>query len=244
MICKNCGHSIDGNFCSHCGQNSKVGRINFPNFLNQVSESILQIDKGFFFTLKELFVRPGNSLKEFLSGRRKNHFKPIAYALTLSTLYFLLTQITDQNTWIDDLISGWIEGAEGQVSVAQIPGVLTWFSKNYAYSTLILLPVFSLASYLSFFKFDKNYLEHMVINSYITGHLAIFYTLFAIAHTFIESDIMEMLPVLLAVSYTCWVFWQLFSECKPITKILRLIITYMLYLIFSLGLLLAAMGIE
>ena len=111
MNCRNCGHTVDGKFCSNCGQNSKVGRINLPAVLNEFSESIFQINKGFFYTLRELCIRPGESLKEFLNGKRKNHFKPIAYLLTLSTLYFLITQATNQNTWIEDLITGWMNGA-------------------------------------------------------------------------------------------------------------------------------------
>lgn len=244
MNCKNCGHSIDGKFCGNCGQSSNIGRINFPNFINEVSESVFQINKGFFYTLRELFVRPGNSLKEFLNGKRKNHFKPIAYVLTLSTVYFLISQATNQNTWMDEAISGWINGVNMDSSGSEIPKIAIWFSKNYAYSTLLLLPVFSMASYLSFFKFGKNYLEHIVVNSYTTGQQAIFYSLFAIGETVVESKVIEVFPLLVAISYTFWVFWQFFSEGNRTMNILRSIMTYVLYLIFSIGLLVGLVGIN
>ncbi|MEZ5044572.1 MAG: DUF3667 domain-containing protein [Saprospiraceae bacterium] len=244
MNCKNCGYRIDGKFCSHCGQNAKVDRINFSNFLNEVTESVFQINKGFFYTLRELFVRPGSSLKEFLNGQRKNHFKPIAYVLTLSTLYFLIAQITNQNTWMDDLISGWINGATGHPQVVQAPIILIWFSKNYAYLSLLLLPIFSLASYLSFIKSDTNYLEHIVINSYITGQQAVFYSMFAIVKMVIESDVIEVFSLFVAISYTYWVFWQFFSKGNRMINILCTIMTYILYLLFSIGLLFALMGIN
>lgn len=243
MNCKNCGHSIDGKYCSHCGQSSKVDRINLPNFLNEITEGVFQINKGFFYTIRELFLRPGDSLKEFLSGKRKRHFKPIAYVLTLSTLYFLIAQITDQNTWMDDLISGWINGATGHPQVAQAPTILIWLSNNYAYLSLLLLPIFSLASYLSFLKSGTNYLEHIVINSYVTGHQAIFYSLFAIVRTVTESDVIEVISLLVAVSYACWVFWQFFSEGNRTINILCSIMTYILYLLFSIGLLFALMAV-
>lgn len=244
MNCRNCGHKIDGKFCSNCGQNSKVGRINLATVLNEFSEGVFQINKGFFYTLRALFARPGKSLQEFLDGKRKNHFKPIAYVLTLSTLYFLITQVTHQNTWIDDAITGWMNGATEESSRAGIPKIATWFAKNYAYTTLILLPLFSLASYLSFLKFGKNYLEHFVINSYITGQQAILYSLFAIGKTVIGSDAIEAFSLFVAISYTFWVFWQFFSEGNRMMNILRSIMTYVLYLIFSLGFLLALMGIN
>ena len=47
-------------------QNSNVSRINITSFLDEVSVSVFQINKGFLFTLKELFLRPGKSLNEYL----------------------------------------------------------------------------------------------------------------------------------------------------------------------------------
>ena len=244
MNCKNCGLPIEGKFCSHCGQKSNTSRINFSNFLTEVSESFFQIDKGFFYTLRELFVRPGKSLNEFLNGKRKSHFKPIAYLLTLSTVYYLTAQITNQNTMIGDVITGWMNGATGQNSNVEIPKIASWFLTNYATSTLLLLPVFSLASYISFLKFGKTYFEHLVVNSYITGHQGIFYSFFLIGGTVLESDVIEFFAVLAAVSYIFWVFWQFFSEGNRIINILRSILTYILYLIFSTVLLVVLFAIN
>ena len=243
MNCKNCERKVDGEFCGYCGQNSKVGRINAANFVSELSTSVFQINRGFFFTLKELSVRPGESINEYLNGRRKRHFKPIAYVLTLATLYFLITQSAEKNTWIDDLITGWAYGATGQEKEAEISGTTKWFAENYAYSTLLLLPVFSLASYLSFLKFDKNYLEHLVINSYITGHQAIIYSVFALVGIFSEHDSVEALSLLSAMVYNFWVYWQLFIKGNRVVNLLRTIMTYVLYLVFSFVFLVILAGI-
>jgi ascorbate-specific PTS system EIIC-type component UlaA len=77
---------IEGNFCQHCGQNTNVDKINLPNFLHELSDSIFQINKGILFTIRELFVRPGESIREFIKGKRKYHFKPVAFALVMSTV--------------------------------------------------------------------------------------------------------------------------------------------------------------
>lgn len=242
MTCKNCGGTIDGKFCRHCGQHSKVGRIDWPSFINDLSESVFQVDRGFFYSFRALFVRPGNSIQEYISGKRKSHFKPIAYVLILSTVYFLITQVTNQNTWIDELITGWMIGTSGQESEAEIPALARWFAKNYAYTTLLLLPVFSFASYLSFFKYGKNYLEHIVINSYITGQKAIFYSLFALVGFFTENDLFAALSLLASIAYTFWVFWQFFSEGRRPTNLLRSLMIYVLYWIFSTVLLFVLVG--
>ena len=162
VICKNCGKDFNGKFCNECGQNSNVDRIDLPKFLEEISDSVLQVNKGFIFTIKELFLRPGTSIKEFLDGRRKNHFKPIAYVLTMSTIYFFISRITHQNTWIDDIIQGFASAEIDYNSGKKVPPIFTWFSKNFAYSALLFLPIFSLASYLIFFKYRLNYLAKMV----------------------------------------------------------------------------------
>lgn len=237
MKCLNCENKVDGKFCSHCGQQSNVGRLTVASFIHEVSESVLQANKGFFYTVKELSTRPGRSLNAYLKGSRKNHFKPIAYLLIVSTLYFLITQFTSQNTWIDDLMSGWMEGMTDQKSNLEVPEMLKWFARNFAYSTLLLLPVFSFASYLSFFKCDLNYLERVVVNAYITGHQALIYSCFALVGIFVESEVLESLPLLLAILYNFWVFWQLFSVGNRAIILLRMVMAYLLYLIFSTGIL-------
>lgn len=244
MNCKNCGETVQDQYCGHCGQNSNVDQITLSSLLHELSESVFQINRGFLYTVKELLKRPGNSIDEYLNGRRKRYYKPIAYVLTLSTLYFLVTQITGQNTWMDDLVSGFSKGAYEAGNGTEIPPVLNWFAKNFAFTTLLLLPVFSLASFLSFRGWGRNYLEHFVINSYITGQQAIFYALVALINTFVSSEMMESFPFLIAFSYAGWVFWQFFKEGNRVVNLLRSILTYVLYLIFSLVLLLVVMGIS
>ncbi len=235
MVCKNCEAIVEGKFCSNCGQNAKVGKINFPNFLNEVSESIFLVNKGFFFTLINLFLRPGQSIRDFINGKRKYHYKPIAYVIVLSTVYFLISRIADQNTLIEDLISGFLSyDSEGE---AELPTSLTWFSANYAYTTLLLLPIFSFASFISFLGHNRNFLEHIVLNAYITGQQAIFYTLFITFEIFITNDLLEIIPVFLSLSYTFWTFWGFFSEGNRLINVFRTILTYILYLIISTGIL-------
>ncbi|MFY0602684.1 MAG: DUF3667 domain-containing protein [Flavobacteriaceae bacterium] len=237
MNCKNCGEKVERQFCGHCGQKSNIDRINLSNFLNEVSESVFQINRGLLFTLKELLVRPGDSIRDFINGKRKKHFKPIAYVLTFSTLYFLISSLAGENTWMNDLISGFSNASSDIGSTMEIPPVLTWLGKNFAYATLLLIPIFSLASYVSFLGLGTNYLEHIVINSYITGQQAIFYSVFIIIKLFFDSKILEAIPVLFSVSYAFWAYWQFFSKENGIMIILRSIITYILYLMFSIGLL-------
>ena len=235
MDCKNCGIIVEGKFCGHCGQNSKVSKITLSNFLNEVSESVFLINKGFFYTLISLFKCPGQSIEGFLNGKRKYHFKPIAYVMVISTVYFLISRIAEQNTLIADVIEGFFR--HDSKKGIEIPPFVTWFSANYAYTTLLLLPIFSFASFLSFRGYGRNYLEHIVLNTYITGQQAIFYSIFISLEIFIDNDFLEVIPVILSLLYTFWVFWQFFTEGNRTIIIFRSILTYILYVVLSFGLL-------
>lgn len=233
MNCKNCGVSFEGNFCPNCGQSATVDKINIPNFLREVSVSVFQINKGLLFTIRELFFRPGQSIHEYLEGKRKPYFKPIAYAFTLSTIYFLFSRIFGSETFINDFATGWSSGATNQEIDAKGVQFLDWFTGNYGYTVLILLPVFSLASHISFRKFKLNYLEHIVLNAYITGHQAILSVIFVILTGLIgENDYLEIIGLATTIAYSTWVFWQFFHEASRIGVLLRTFLTYVLYLVF------------
>jgi len=231
MNCKNCNQVIDGQFCKYCGQSTKVDRINLPNFLSELSTSVFQVNKGFFYSLKELFVRPGHSIREYLSGKRKKHFKPITYVLTLSTVYFLLTQILKGSTFINDFITGFTNASDlSEIDTKQLT-ILNWFAKNYAYTMLMLLPLSAFASYLAFLKTGFNYLEHFVLNAYVMGQQAIIYSFSSLLSTISPNrDLLVSATLFVSFLYVVFVFWQFFSELSRIAVILRTLLTYMLYL--------------
>lgn len=232
MNCKNCDEVVTEDFCPYCGQSTYVDQINVRNFLREVSGSVFQINKGLLFTIREFSLRPGQSIYNYLNGKRKPYFKPIAYVFTLSTLYFLVSRIFGSETIINGFAAGWAEGATNEDIKKKGVLIIDWFGSNYGYTTLLLLPVFSFASYIGFRKFKLNYLEHIVINAYITGQQAIIYAVFAILiGLFGDNDYLEIGSLAMAIGYAIVVFWQFFSQASRIGVILRTVLTYVLYLL-------------
>lgn len=233
MKCKNCNSSIDGNFCAQCGQSTKVGKINFAGFIDDLSTSIFQVDKGFFYTLKELFLRPGHSIRDYLNGKRKRHFKPIAYVLTLSTIYFLLSQFTDSGTIISDFLHGFTAKDDNQIKMdSNSTSFISWFAKNYAYATLLILPIFVLTTFIAFLDLGYNYLEHFVLNAYITGQQSIFYLISSMLGLFIDrNSIWASIPAYISILFVFYTFIQFFHKEKKLLVILRMIGAYILFMI-------------
>ncbi|SNR54107.1 Protein of unknown function [Maribacter sedimenticola] len=233
MNCKNCDNLTSGKFCANCGQNTKVDKLNLPNFLTEISDSVFQLNRGLFYTIKELFNRPGHAIRGFIQGRRKEYFKPIAYVLTLSTIYFIISQLSDHPTLIDDFLAGYSNGGEERGLETNSSPILNWLSDNYAYTTLLLLPLFSFATYLSFNGLGQNYLEHIVINSYITGQQAIIYSFLMIIGVLINrEDITILAAVIICTMFNYWTFSQFYSNTKGFKIIFRLLLAYILYVVF------------
>lgn len=235
MICKNCEQTFEGNFCNNCGQNSNVQKINFKYLIEEISNSVLQVNRGILFTVKELFTRPGHSIREFLKGKRKQHYKPLAFVLVISAIYVLFTYLTGTTTFLGEIISGMSDGIsrKGQ-ELSKSTEILNWLSSNYAYATLILLPIFSSASYLAFINAKYNYFEHLILNFYIAGQQIVIYLIFFALYyaTNSESYILQIVPMALSVMFAFWTFIQFFQSKKLISKILLTILTYILYFLF------------
>ncbi len=233
MDCKNCGVKVNGKFCSNCGQKTNVNTINLNYLLAEINSSFFQLNHGFFYTIKQLAIAPGNSIRDFIKGKRKNYFKPIAFILVLSTLYALVANFFNEETMLGDLFLGWNAYEDSNVDNSKAL-IFQWLVKNYAYTMLLLLPIFSLGSYVSFRRYGYNYFEHFVLNAFITGQQAIIYTFFTVLKSFVEDNtIIETLEVLFVLGYVFWTYSAFFQRTKKLKTILLTILTYFLYIIFT-----------
>lgn len=239
MICKNCGQEAEGNYCSHCGQSTGVGKLTASGFFRELFDNTFQLNRGLFFTMRELLLRPGSSMREYLAGKRKSHIKPVAFVLALSTLYFLASRITGVNTLLDDAAVGFTNASAD----FPIPLAIDWFIENYAYTTLLLLPFFSLLTRLTFFRSKTTYIEHLALNTYITGEQTAIYLLFTVVRGFIESNFLELAGMALAISFNFYVFLSFFHGNR-LLNFLAVALAYILYLLLFVGLILGILAIQ
>jgi len=233
MNCKNCKVLLTGNYCSHCGQKSKVDKIDAKYLISEIPETFFQVNHGFFFTILEIFRNPGNTIRNYLDGKRKNYIKPIAYVLLLSTLYALLANLISGSTFLGEIVLGMAEGGTSKESDPILSLILQWIADNHAYSTVLFLPFFSLASFLAFKKFNFNFFEHFVINAYLSGQQAIIYSFFILIQYLgnIESYYYPLLSLFLSIVFAFWTFIQFFKSSGNLSTIIRTVITYFLYFI-------------
>ena len=89
-FCENCNTEITQNYCPNCGSSTSLQRIDRKYIWSEIS-SVLNLDKGIFYTIKELCIRPGKTVREFLIYDRKRLVKPIIFVI-FSSLFFIINQ--------------------------------------------------------------------------------------------------------------------------------------------------------
>lgn len=74
--CSSCGTVYQGNFCPRCGQSARVGRFSFKK------AALLFLDvwgvgnRSMFRSIRDLMLRPGFMIRDYLSGMQSAYFPP------------------------------------------------------------------------------------------------------------------------------------------------------------------------
>jgi hypothetical protein len=234
--CLNCGHTLKEKFCPNCGQSAHTEDINFKYLIHELQHSLLHVDKGILYTARELFKRPGHSIREYIEGKRVKHFKPFAYVFLLSTFFSLLVKASKQTNFTDDFLGGMAEGFtnEGGNSVfASSVQWIHWIIDHYAISMLLLIPIFTLATRICFDRSRYNYFQFLIVNAFIYGQCTLLYfgmhILQYMFRTSGYSDHIDTSKLFVSFLFTTWTYVQFFHQSRSFSTILRVVLTHIVY---------------
>lgn len=89
--CPTCGTVFVGNYCPRCGQSAKIGRYSFKKAFLLFLDVWGLGNRGMFHTLRDLLLRPGYMIRDYLSGMQMAYFPPFKMFFLLSTLSILVS---------------------------------------------------------------------------------------------------------------------------------------------------------
>jgi hypothetical protein len=221
--CKNCKQHYKGRFCNNCGQSAETHEINFHFLWHDIQHGLIHFDKGLVYTIKELFTRPGYTIREFIEGQRVKHFKPISLVLVLAGIYGFFTHYFD----ISPIIQISVDTEEQKV--INVKEITDWISSHHAFTTLILLPFTSLGTYWAFKKEKYNFIQHIVINSFLSGlHIILRLLFLPLLFLFDKENGKTILtiPDIIGAAFTIWALYQFFDYLPKKTRIWKIILSY------------------
>ena len=227
MKCKNCDNEFKGKFCDNCGQSSSIQRINWKYLKGSIADDVFQINHGFLYTAKTLLLRPGKSLNNFFLGKRKSFYKPFAFLLISTTIFLLSTRLFGNKTFIDEFLDGIQIALNGQNNSVANFRLLDFLKTNQTLIFFLTVPLFSIASFISYKKSGFNFSEHLILKLYITGEQLLIYAIFSF---FINQDSeLVFIPLILSFLYNIYVYNQFFHSINWIKRNLKFILTYFIY---------------
>ncbi len=161
MICKSCNSRFYGKFCSNCGSPSEQERITLKQFAEEVLHSLTSFHQKTLKTIKTCIIKPELVVIQYITGIRNTYFNPVNF-------YFLTMASSAFFTYRYDL-----HGPRSVETSTKLPYELIHLNNFlYEYFTFfftLVLPVFSVFSYLSFKRKKYNYAEHLFLNVIFFG---------------------------------------------------------------------------
>jgi len=88
--CANCGTPLHGQYCSDCGQRSRVRMITFWELVRDAGDLLASLDSRLWRTLGLLFFRPGRLTLDYLQGRRARYVAPLRLFIASSLIFFFV----------------------------------------------------------------------------------------------------------------------------------------------------------
>ncbi len=88
-VCATCHTEFHGNFCPRCGQKAVIGRYSFKTAFLLFLDVWGLGNRGMFRTIRDLLLRPGYMIRDYLNGMQMAYFPPFKMfflAIALSVL--------------------------------------------------------------------------------------------------------------------------------------------------------------
>lgn len=164
MTCISCNKLHDENYCPNCGEKNGIKKITFSSIIEDAFSTITNMDKGFLFNIKSLFLDPKKITTNFISGKRKGILNPISYLIISITIYLIVINVfkTPPKEVTETTTSTFY--ASGQ----KIGNAVGLFLRAYIkYFWILSIIPLGLALKIVFQKY--NYLEHVAISSFVIG---------------------------------------------------------------------------
>lgn len=156
-LCKYCKTTGSGNFCSNCGQKFKTDRLTLYSILHEAFHFFTHLDHGFPYTLKKLFTSPGQMQKEYIDGHRHKYQKPFSMFFLCATIAALAIY------WVNMLLISHFNAGNTKEAM--------FFNKYWVILQVLMLPLYTLVTYLFFKRSGYNYGEIMVFQLYLFSFL-------------------------------------------------------------------------
>jgi hypothetical protein len=232
--CKNCNEPTGGKYCSNCGQPMQLKRIDGHYILHEI-EHLIHFERGILYTVKELLIRPGKTVREFITDNRNRLVKPIIFIIITSLIYTLVNNYYGNKNELIKFSGG--RGMEKSVVFSLIKLV----QNHYGYANIMWGLLVAFWAKLLFKKYNYNYFEILILLCFVQGMFMLMTALLiSIIHILNISPFSQ--GGIIPIAYLTWAIGQFFDG-KKLLNYAKALIAFLLgfglfvFLLISTGLL-------
>ncbi|RZK42428.1 MAG: DUF3667 domain-containing protein [Pedobacter sp.] len=205
--CKACGTEVTLKYCPNCGQELHLKRIDGHYIVHEI-EHVLHFDKGILYTIRELLIRPGISIRRFISKDRSRLVKPVIFIIITSLIYTILSHFFHTDSVVNyDL-------PERSSSAV----IFKWTADHLGYSNMIMGGFIALWIKLLFRKYTYNFFEILIMLCFVMGSGMLIFSVFVLAEGLIHTDLKSVAGYF-GIAYCAWAIGQFFDGKKIISYV-------------------------
>jgi len=262
MSCKNCSSTLVNYslFCNQCGAKIVNDRLTIKGLATDLSNNLLGWDNKFFFTIKNLLLRPHVVFREYLGGTRKRYMNPFTIlGLTTAIAIFLFNFFAEQylalniesNMQSISIMSNMMEKKLGnnfdkvayeKETLEMVTNSSQFMLKYFNLIVILFIPVYTFIAFMVYRK-PYNYAEHLIINSYIQS-ISFLVTSIIFTISVFTTPSVYLITIFFLIFYYTYAYGKLYnlSVAESILKLL-IFIGILIISIISIGILSFVLGI-
>ncbi|NNM10212.1 MAG: DUF3667 domain-containing protein [Flavobacteriaceae bacterium] len=215
--CHNCDTPVRGKYCSACGQRTSVHKVTFKETFQDFWDFVFSVNAPLFNTLRLLVKDPGKLLREYLEGKRKRYYKPVAFFILMTVIYLVTRAVINYDPFGNTTIQV-DDNTQSQLLTQARNFMLLNIDK------LLFVFVFTMGLLLKLFFYKKRSLaEFIAISFYLIGIYTVLTTLNMFYIHYVNPNF-QFLAMLAMLVYFCYALVSFFQKGKIIVLIKSLFI--------------------
>lgn len=208
--CKGCQQPLTGPYCAQCGMPRQLPKIDRKYIFGEIA-NVFNFQKGILFTIREMVLRPGKTVRCYLHEDRRGLIKPISFILLSSLIYILAKELLKFEDAYINISSD--ETKKESISVA-----VKWIRDNYGMANVFIAAFSAQWIRLFFRNYGYNSYEIIILMCYIIGVQMLTFSLGGILESLTQKSILEYTS-LLGLIYVCWALASFFNRKKLLSFI-------------------------
>jgi len=200
-VCKNCGKHAPETYCQYCGEMTHYKRITFTDTLAQFLSASFSLEGRLLSTVAMMVRNPGRLFKDYISGKRRPYYKPVAFFMVLTAVYILIRLLLNYDPLEGQMLE--VQAPEHAEVQNNAKRAARFMVSNINYIMFFLVFAIGLAMKLFYWK-RYNLAEYTTMGFYMSGIYVITGLLFMLSSAFFSfhANQIQLLLLFIIITYS------------------------------------------